>query len=255
MSVIDLNCDMGEGFGVYTKGKDEEVLSYVTSANIACGFHAGDPMTMKKTVQMAAEKNVAIGAHPGLPDLAGFGRRKMDITPEDAYALTMYQTGALEAFAEAAGTSLQHVKPHGALYNMAATDASLAKTIAEAVRDAKGDVILYGLAGSELIKAGELAGVRTVSEVFADRTYQADGTLTPRTQEGAVIKDSEKALQQVNDMVFDQKVRTIDGEYIGIKAESVCIHGDNEEAIDFARFIRNALTDEGIKVTAPRSRR
>ncbi|WP_102336264.1 LamB/YcsF family protein [Salimicrobium jeotgali] len=247
---IDLNCDMGEGFGVYNKGRDREVLDHVTSANIACGFHAGDSRLMKETVRMAAEKNVAVGAHPGLPDLAGFGRRKMDITPEDAYDFVLYQTGALQAFAEAEGTRLQHVKPHGALYNTAAKDAELAQAIAEAVRDA-GGMMLYGLAGSELLKAGKNAGLTVVSEVFADRLYQPDGTLTPRKEKGAVITDRDQALEQVRDMVLHQRVRTGEGTTIDIQADSVCVHGDNSEAVDFTRSIRKFLEDNDISMKAP----
>ncbi|SIS49394.1 5-oxoprolinase subunit PxpA [Salimicrobium flavidum] len=251
MGNIDLNCDLGEGFEAHEKKRDEDVLQYVTSANIACGFHAGDAGTMQTTVRLAKERNVAIGAHPGLPDFEGFGRREMHITPERAYALTIYQTGALQAFAEAAGTRIRHVKPHGALYTMAAKDPELARAIAEAVWDVKGDMLLYGLAGSELIKAGEKVGLNVVSEVFADRVYQADGTLKSRQEHGAVITDRAQAMEQVRDMVLHKKVKTIAGTYIDIEADSICVHGDNEEAVHFARSIREFLMRENIALKSP----
>ena len=180
MHRIDMNCDLGESFGAYTIGNDAAILPFVTSANIACGFHAGDPGVMRKTVRLALDCHVALGAHPGLCDLQGFGRRKMDISPQEAYDLVLYQIGALYAFIRAEGAVMQHVKPHGALYNMAAKDSKLAEAIAEAVYKVEPELILFGLSGSELIRAAKKTGLQTAEEVFADRSYQADGTLTPR---------------------------------------------------------------------------
>lgn len=230
---IDLNSDLGESFGAYTIGRDEEVLSYVSSANVACGFHAGDPTVMFHTVRLAKEKGVSIGAHPGLPDLMGFGRRKMAISPEDAYTMVVYQVGALMAMAHAEGVKLVHVKPHGALYNMAAKDSALAEAIAKAVHDVDEGLVLYGLAGSE---------------VFADRTYQPDGSLTPRGQAGAMITDEEKSLAQVLSMVKDGKVTALDGTVISVKAETICVHGDGPKALAFTKKIRETLEKEGIAI-------
>ncbi|MEZ0118572.1 UNVERIFIED_ORG: UPF0271 protein [Heyndrickxia coagulans] len=248
MPSIDLNCDMGESFGAYTIGKDEEILDLITSANIACGFHAGDPTVMRKTVRMAAEKGVGIGAHPGLPDLMGFGRRNMQISPQEAYDMTVYQIGALAAFAKAEGSTIRHVKPHGALYNMAAKDARLAEAIAEAVYDVSPDLILFGLAGSELVKAGEKAGLKTASEVFADRTYQQDGALTPRREPNALIEDRETAAKQVIRMIKEGVVTSVQGEDVSVRADTICIHGDGRQALHFAAFIRQSLEQEGIKI-------
>jgi UPF0271 protein len=245
---IDLNSDLGESFGAYTIGRDEEVLSYVSSANVACGFHAGDPTVMFHTVRLAKERGVSIGAHPGLPDLMGFGRRKMAISPEDAYTMVVYQVGALMAMAHAEGVKLVHVKPHGALYNMAAKDSALAEAIAKAVHDVDEGLVLYGLAGSEIIKAGEKEGLMTGSEVFADRTYQPDGSLTPRGQAGAMITDEEKSLAQVLSMVKDGKVTALDGTVISVKAETICVHGDGPKALAFTKKIRETLEKEGIAI-------
>ncbi|MED4943079.1 5-oxoprolinase subunit PxpA [Heyndrickxia coagulans] len=248
MPSIDLNCDMGESFGAYTIGRDEEILDLITSANIACGFHAGDPTVMRKTVRMAAEKGVGIGAHPGLPDLMGFGRRNIQISPQEAYDMTVYQIGALAAFAKAEGSTVRHVKPHGALYNMAAKDARLAEAIAEAVYDVSPDLILFGLAGSELVKAGEKAGLKTASEVFADRTYQQDGALTPRREPNALIEDRETAAKQVIRMIKEGAVTSVQGEDVSVRADTICIHGDGRQALHFAAFIRQSLEQEGIKI-------
>lgn len=246
---IDLNSDLGESFGAYTIGCDEEVLQYVSSANVACGFHAGDPKVMPHTVQLAKEKGVSIGAHPGLPDLVGFGRRKMAITPEDAYTMVVYQVGALIAMAKSQGVKVAHVKPHGALYNMAAKDSSLSEAIAKAVRDVDEGLVLYGLAGSEIIRAGKKEGLVTASEVFADRTYQDDGSLTPRGEAGAMITDEEKSLAQVLSMVRDGKVTTLDGSVISVKAETICVHGDGPKALAFTKKIRETLEKEGIRIS------
>ncbi|BAH43632.1 conserved hypothetical protein [Brevibacillus brevis NBRC 100599] len=250
MKTVDLNCDMGESFGAYQLGNDQEILSYITSANVACGFHAGDPATMRKTVQMALKAGVAIGAHPGFADLVGFGRRNMEISPEEAYDLVVYQIGALQAFVRAEGGVMHHVKPHGALYNMAATRPALAESIALAIYKVNPELVLYGLAGSELTRAGEKIGLITAHEVFADRTYQQDGTLTPRSQPNAIISDQQQSLQQVIRMVSDGRVLTQQGVDIPIRADSICIHGDGAHALAFAQSIREALSGAGITIAA-----
>lgn len=245
---VDLNCDLGESYGSYKIGIDEEILKFVTSANIACGFHAGDPTVMSKTVRLALKNGVSIGAHPGLPDLVGFGRRNMDISPEDAYDMVVYQIGALNAFVKAEGGKMQHVKPHGSLYNMAAKDVLLAEAIAKAVHAVDSELILFGLSGSELIKAGEKAGLRTASEVFADRTYQQDGSLTPRSNKDAIITNSENAIKQVIKMVAEKKVLCQQGFDIPIKADTICIHGDSSHALAFAEEINKQLKECKISI-------
>ncbi|WNB92612.1 5-oxoprolinase subunit PxpA [Bacillus sp. NEB1478] len=248
MSVIDINCDMGESFGAYRIGTDEEIVKYVTSANVACGFHAGDPATMFKTVKLALEHNVGIGVHPGLPDLAGFGRRNIDITPQEAYEMVVYQIGSLWAFVKAEGGKLQHVKPHGALYNMAAVNNDLSEAIAEAVYKVNPELILFGLANSELVKTGEKIGLRTASEVFADRTYQQDCTLTSRKLPNCMIENDDEAVAQVIRMAKEGKVLTQQDVDVDIKADTVCIHGDGAHALSFAKKIRETLENSGITV-------
>jgi len=250
-TAIDLNCDMGESFGAWSMGADAAVLQYVSSANVACGFHAGDPMIMRRTVAGALERGVAVGAHPALQDLHGFGRRTMQVAPEEAYALVLYQVGALSGFCRALGGELSHVKPHGALYNMAAKDALLASAIARAVRDFDPRLILFGLADSELVRAGRKAELTTVNEVFADRTYQADGTLTPRSMPGAMISDLSAALAQVERMMRHGSVLALDGTEVAIESDTVCIHGDEPDAAQFARELRALLAQLGIAVRAP----
>ncbi|QDR82345.1 LamB/YcsF family protein [Sporomusa termitida] len=245
---IDLNCDLGESFGAYTLGADEEILKYVTSANIACGFHAGDPGVMHKTVSLALTHKVALGAHPGLPDLIGFGRREMAVSPREVFDMVVYQIGALAGFIQAEGGRMQHVKPHGALYNMAARQPQLAEAIAEAVYKVNPELILFGLAGSELVKAGAQAGLRTAQEVFADRTYQADGSLTPRSQPDALITDHEQAVAQVVRMVRSGQATARCGTEVALQADTVCIHGDGSAALAFARHIRETLAGTGIGV-------
>lgn len=247
---LDLNCDMGESFGAWRMGDDEAVLAHVTSANIACGFHAGDAATMQRTAQMALARGVAIGAHPSLPDLQGFGRREMRVAPQEAYALVLYQVGALAGICRALGTRLHHVKPHGALYNMAARDAALAEAIARAVRDFDPQLVLYGLAGSALVQAARAAGLHAANEVFADRTYQPDGTLTPRTRPDAMLTDPVRAVAQVEGMVRRGEVIATDGSVVRIEADTLCIHGDEPRAADFARAIRTALGEWGVEVRA-----
>jgi UPF0271 protein len=250
---LDLNCDMGESYGLWSVGSDAALLDYVTSANIACGFHAGDPGTMHKTVKLAIEKGVAVGAHPSFPDLQGFGRRAMSITPDEAYDLIVYQVGALAGFARALGGRLSHVKPHGALYNMAVMDRKLANAIAEAVRDTDPGLVLFGLAFSELVRAGEEAGLTVANEVFADRTYQADGSLTPRSQPNALIKDVNASIEHVRRMVGDGKVKSLQGTEVPVRADTLCIHGDEPTALEFVQKIRKALADDGVRL-APVSR-
>ncbi|KAA0957416.1 LamB/YcsF family protein [Planococcus sp. ANT_H30] len=245
---VDLNCDMGESFGAYQMGNDEEILDYVTSANIACGFHAGDPSIMRKTVKLALEKNVGMGAHPGLQDLVGFGRRNMALSPQEAYDLVVYQIGALSGFVKAEGGQLQHVKAHGALYNMAVKNASLSEAIAEAVYKIDPELILFGLSGSEIIKAGEKIGLRTANEVFSDRTYQIDGSLTPRTESHALITDPQIAINQVVRMVKENKVATVEQTDVALEAETICIHGDGINALAFALQISKSLKESDIHI-------
>jgi UPF0271 protein len=238
---MDINSDMGEGFGTWEMGNDALLLDYITSTNIACGWHAGDPARMKKLVEMASKKGIHIGAHPGLPDLEGFGRREMVISEQDAYNYVLYQAGALKAFVDAIGNKLHHVKPHGALYNQAAKDIKLARGIAQAVKDLGSEVILYGLAGSCLIDAAKELNVPVWQEVFADRRYTKEGFLVPRTQAGAVIEDESDALNQAIYFSKNGKVTAIDGSEIKIQADTLCIHGDNPHAVEFAKRIKAAL--------------
>ena len=248
MARIDLNCDMGESFGAYTMGNDLAILDYVNSANIACGFHAGDPPTIHKTVKAALDKGVAVGAHPGLPDLQGFGRRAMAISASEAYDMVIYQIGAVAAFAQAFGGRLSHVKAHGALYNMAAKERRLADAIAQAVHDFDSRLILFALAGSPMIDAAESAGLRAAGEVFADRTYQDDGSLTPRSQPQAMIEDEDASVTQVKRMVTEGVVRSVNGKDVRVRADTLCIHGDQPHALAFAKRIRAELARAGVDV-------
>ncbi len=245
-----MNSDLGESFGNYEIGMDDDIIKLVSSVNIACGWHGGDPNVMAKTVKKAVENNVAIGCHPGFPDLMGFGRRQMQISPYELKNYVKYQIGALKAFVDSEGSSLQHVKPHGAMYNMAAKDESMAKAIAEAVYEVDPKLVLMGLSGSKLIECAKAKGLKTASEVFADRAYQDDGSLVPRSQPGAVIHDSETAINQVLEMVKNKRVRTITGKVIEINAESICVHGDNPKALEFVTSIRKRLTIENVAVKA-----
>ena len=248
---VDINCDMGESFGAYEIGADKEVLPYVTSANIACGFHGGDPRVMRETVAEAKARGVAIGAHPGLPDLAGFGRRAMQVTPQEVYDLIIYQVGALLGFVRAAGVELQHVKPHGALYNMAAAQPALADAIARAIRDIDQALVLYGLANSHLLTAAERAGIASASEAFADRNYLHDGALVPRQRPDALVTDADEAVRRVVRMVKEGVVADVDGEDIAIRADTICIHGDGPHAAALARKLRAGLETAGVSVVAP----
>ena len=248
MVKIDLNCDLGESFGAYTIGMDDKVIPLISSCNIACGYHASDPLVMKKTVEMAAKAGIGIGAHPGYPDLMGFGRRNMNISPAEASAYVTYQLGALYAFARSAGVKLQHVKPHGALYNMAGKNYDLALAIAKAVQSFDPSLILMGLAGSQSVKAAQDIGLPVANEVFADRAYMPDGSLMPRTMEGAVIHDERLAISRVVRMVKEHKVTACDGTDIEIIPDSVCVHGDNVKALAFVTEIRKALEAEGVTI-------
>ncbi|TCD05603.1 5-oxoprolinase subunit PxpA [Pedobacter frigidisoli] len=252
MQRIDLNCDMGEAFGNYSMPNDIELMKYITSANIACGFHAGDSEVMQQTVNLAVKHGVAVGAHPGLPDLQGFGRRELKISTHEAYHITLYQIGALHAFVRVAGAKLNHVKPHGALYNMAAKDRNLAKAIVQAIHDFDSELILYALSGSEMIKAAKEIGLRSASEVFADRTYQDDGSLTPRLQPNAIITNEDEAINQVILMTNKQQVISVSKHVVSIVAETLCLHGDGEHALPFAKKIRERLTSEGIIIQSPK---
>lgn len=250
MAVIDLNCDLGESFGAYTIGSDSEVIPYITSANVACGFHAGDPLVMEKTVALCAVNRTHAGAHPGLLDLVGFGRRNMAIKPEEARAAVIYQVGALKAFCEAKGMRLNHVKPHGALYNMAAKDYALAKAIAEGIQAVDKSLILLALSGSQMIQAAKDIGLPHASEVFADRAYQSDGSLVPRSQPGAMIEDEDEAVVRVIRMAKEGKVTASDGTDVKIQADSVCVHGDGPKALAFVKKITRELERAGVEIRA-----
>ena len=248
MKQVDLNCDLGESFGAWRMGDDAAILEHVCSANIACGFHAGDPGTMHATVSAALAKGVALGAHPSFPDLQGFGRRPMTLKPDEVYDLCVYQIGALAAFARAAGGRLHHVKAHGALSNMAVRDPALADAITQAARDVDPGLISYAQAGTELVRAAQRVGLRFASEVFADRTYQDDGQLTPRSRPGAMIENVDDSIAQVLRMVREGRVRSLGGADVAVRADTVCVHGDQPRAAEFARRLREALAREGIAV-------
>lgn len=247
---IDLNCDMGESFGAWKLGADDAVLPYITSANVACGFHAGDPSVMRATIAKARTNGVAVGAHPSLPDLVGFGRRNMDVTPDDVYDLVVYQVGALLGFVKAGGAELQHVKAHGALYNMAAAKCELASAIAHAVHDVDPGLVLFGLPGSHLISEGESAGLKTASEAFADRNYMGDGSLVSRRRPDAQVHNVDEAVRRALRMAREGTVQTVDGDDLSIRVDTICIHGDGPHAAEFAKALRTAFEAEGISVRA-----
>lgn len=248
MYKVDLNSDLGESFGRYTLGMDADILPLVSSANVACGYHASDPLVMNKTIAMAKEAGVRVGAHPGFPDLMGFGRRNMDVSPAEAKAYTLYQLGALDAFCKAHGVKMQHVKPHGAMYNMAGKDYALSKAICEAIYEYDKDLIVMALSGGELVHAAEDMGLKVAREVFADRAYEEDGSLVNRRKEGAMITDENEAIARVVRMIKEQKVTAITGKDIPIKADSVCVHGDGVKALAFVKKIRETLTAEGVEI-------
>lgn len=243
---IDLNCDMGESFGQYKLGEDEAVMPFISSANIACGLHAGDPLVMQTTLRLANRHGVAIGAHPGWPDLQGFGRRDMNLTPDEAEAFVLYQIGALAAFAKAEGAALRHVKPHGALYNQAAKDRSLADAIARAVKRFDEELILVGLAGSALVAAGVDAGLRVANEGFPDRRYNPDGTLVSRKSADAILELPEEVAAHAVALAREG----IDFAGQRVPVETLCLHGDNAHAAQNAKLVREALSKSGIDVEA-----
>lgn len=248
MYKIDLNSDLGESFGAYKLGMDDAIIPLVSSANVACGFHAGDPLVMEKTVALCKESGSAIGAHPGYPDLVGFGRRNVAASEAEVKAMVTYQIGALDAFCKAAGIRLQHVKPHGAMYNMAAKDAALARAICQAIYEYDKSLILMGLAGSQMLAEAKAMGLKCAAEVFADRAYEEDGTLVARSKPGAMIHDEEEAVRRVVRMIKEGKVTAITGKDIAITADSVCVHGDSEKALAFVQKLRDAFAAEGIEI-------
>jgi UPF0271 protein len=251
VKTIDINCDMGESYGAWSMGNDAEVMPHISSANIACGFHGGDPATIRKTVRLALDHGVTVGAHPSLPDLQGFGRRAMKISPQDMYDLIVYQAGAVEGFARAAGARLHHVKCHGALYNMAANDEALSEAMVKAVKDLGSHIILYALSNSKNFHKSKTLGVPVAGEVFADRGYADDGTLWPRGQPGAMIEDAGRAVAQALAMVEEGYVASVSGKRVAVAADTLCLHGDQPGAAAFARQIRKAFADKGITVAAP----
>ncbi len=250
MFSIDLNCDMGESFGAWELGTDAELMDSVSSINVACGFHAGDATVIRRTIEMAIKKNVAVGAHPSFPDLQGFGRREMKLSSDEIFDITLYQIAAVKGICEALGGKLHHVKPHGALYNQAAKDRTVARAIAEAVKAIDGNLIFYGLANSFLISEAEKIKLKTASEAFADRTYQPDGNLTPRTEKNALAENADEAVEQVLQMIKSQTATAANGEKISLKAETICIHGDGKHALSFARALRKSLEENGVVVRA-----
>lgn len=245
---VDLNSDLGESYGAYKIGMDEEVIKLVSSANVACGFHASDPMVMQKTVAAAKSSGIGIGAHPGFPDLLGFGRRNMVISPKEAYAYVTYQLGALNAFCVQQGVKIQHVKPHGALYNMAGKDYELSKGICQAIYDFDPDIILLGLSGSQMINAGRDIGLKCANEFFADRAYEDDGSLRARSKEGSMVTDEKEAIERVVKVLKTGYVTTYSGNELELKIDSICVHGDNAHALEFVRSIRERLAEEGIEI-------
>lgn len=246
--VVDLNADVGESFGAYRIGSDEDLAESVTSFNIACGWHAGDPLVMERTVRLALRFNIGIGAHPGYPDLLGFGRRGMEISSSEANAYVLYQLGALHAFAQAAGSSLQHVKLHGALYNKAAVDEKLGQAVLDAVAQFDPTLIVVGLSGSPFLQMAAQRGLQVAHEVFADRAYNPDGTLVARGRPGAMIEDHATAADRAARMVLDGVVQAVDGRDIRVRADTICIHGDHAGAANFARSVRRALEGAGVRV-------
>ena len=243
---IDFNCDMGESFGAYTLGYDDEVIRYITSANVACGFHAGDPMWMRRTVLLAEQHGVAVGAHPGFPDIQGFGRRDMTVSPEEARNDVVYQIGALAAFTR--DKRLQHIKPHGSMYNMAAGGGELARAICQAVLDVDQDMILVVLAGSPWVEVARAMGVRVAREAFADRALNPDGTLVARSVTGAVIDDIGQVVERSIQMVTTGKATAINGEEVSIQADTLCLHGDTPGAVELAATLRSGLEAAGVQV-------
>jgi len=248
MPSIDLNADLGEGFGRYRVQNDGELLQLVTSANVACGFHAGDPVVMRETVVLARRHGVTIGAHPGYPDLSGFGRRDLAATPEEVAAYIVYQVGALGGCCAAAGARLRYVKPHGALYNRAVRDPAIAEAVGTAIRSVDPSLALLALEGSELARAGRRLGLETANEAFVDRAYRPDGTLVPRTEAGAVLEDVEAVVQRALRMLRDHYVTAVDGTRFLLHPDSLCVHGDGPQAVAIVRALRVRLLDEGFSL-------
>lgn len=247
---IDLNADLGESFGPWPMGRDAELMPLITSANVACGFHAGDPGTMRATVALARRHGVAIGAHPGFPDLVGFGRRDLKASPQEIEDFVLYQVAALAGLAAAQGVRLQHVKAHGALYTMACRDGAMADAIARAVAALDRSLILFGLPESELLRAGRAAGLRVAAEGFADRAYAPDGSLAPRSQPGSVLHDPALVAARAVRMARDREVVAVDGSIVRVEADTICLHGDTPGAVDLARAVRAALQEAGIELRA-----
>lgn len=248
MLAVDLNADLGENFGVYSFGNDDALLAVVTSANIACGFHAGDPTTMASAVAAAVHSGVALGAHPGLPDLAGFGRREMTVSPQEVLDISLYQIGALSAFAARHGQRLRHVKPHGALYSLAERRQGIAAAIASAVYEFDSALILVGLSGGRLTTEGRKQGLKVAEEVFADRSYQADGTLTPRSLDGAVLHAPEQVAARIQRWAREGTMIASDGSILTLKADTICLHGDSPDAPHLAQIVRQMLENEGVTI-------
>lgn len=248
MRSIDLNCDMGESFGAYTIGADAEVMPSISSANVACGYHGGDPAVMRLTVRLARDAGVAVGAHPGFPDLGGFGRREMKMTAQEVEDMVLYQIGALAAIARSEGVTLRHVKPHGALYNLAAKDAALAGAIARAARAFDPSLVLFGLPNSELLRAGREAGLAVAAEGFADRAYEPDGSLTPRSRPGSVIHDRDVVVARAVRMATERRVTAVDGTDIELDVDTICTHGDTPGAPELTRALREALQRAEVTV-------
>jgi 5-oxoprolinase (ATP-hydrolysing) subunit A len=247
---IDLNCDMGESFGAYTIGHDEEVMPFITSANVACGLHAGDPTVIRETIRLAKRHGVAVGAHPGFPDLAGFGRRELKMTPREVEDSLVYQIAAVSGIAAAEGVRLQHVKAHGALYNMAVKDAELAAAIARAIAAVDRSLLMLGLPGSELLRAAGAQGLTAVGEAFADRAYEPDGQLVSRRKPGAVIHDPEAVVARVVRLAKDGVVTAVDGSTVALDARTICTHGDTPGAHELVKRIRAGLERAGVQVRA-----
>jgi 5-oxoprolinase (ATP-hydrolysing) subunit A len=247
---IDINADMGESFGAYTIGHDAGLMKSITSANIAAGFHGGDPSVLRETIRLAKSHGVAVGAHPGFPDLVGFGRRELNVTPKEAEDFVLYQIAAVAGIARAEGVTLQHVKPHGALFNMAVRNAELSAAIARAVAAFDRALILFGLPGSEILSAGRAAGLQVASEVFADRAYESDGSLASRRKPGSVIHDADAVVARAVRMVTERTVVAIDGTPVSLEADTICVHGDTPGADRLAARIRAGLEQAGVVVKA-----
>jgi len=248
MGTVDLNSDLGESYGSFKVGCDEEILKYVSSANIACGWHGGDPVVMEKTVKTAKANGIAVGAHPSYPDLMGFGRRKMLLSAEELKAYTKYQLGAFWAFAKSNDMTVAHIKPHGAMYNDAGADYNMARAIAEAAFEVDTNIAFMALAGSQMVRAANDVGLRVISEVFADRAYEEDGSLVARSKPGAIIHDEDICIQRILKMLKNGKVQAISGKEIDVCADSICVHGDNPQALLFVQKITESLNREGFAI-------